>query len=84
MFAAFPPAGGTTLEGVAMDGETLRMSARCGAPDPHLPSLYRHRLGLVLAQMAVADKSNEIAASGDLLAQSLLTGVVLAGDALLT
>ncbi len=82
--AAFPPAGATTLEGVAMDGKTLRMSARCGAPDPHLLSLYSHRLGLVLAQMAVADKSNEIAASDDLLAQLLLTGVVLTGDALLT
>jgi hypothetical protein len=47
--AARPPADLAELEGVAMDGKTLRMSARCGAVDPHLLSLYSHRLGLVLA-----------------------------------
>lgn len=83
MLTALPPVEPTTLEGVAMDGKTLRMSARCGASDPHLLSLYSHRLGLVLAQVAVADKTNEIGASDDALAHLLLTGVVLTGDALL-
>ncbi len=81
---ALVPAEATTLEGVAMDGKTLRMSARCGATDPHLLALYSHRLGLVLAQMAVADKTNEIGASEALLTQLMLTGVVVTGDALLT
>ncbi len=81
---ALAPAEATTLEGVAMDGKTLRMSARCGACDPHLLALYSHRLGLVLAQMAVSDKTNEITASEALLAQLVLTGVVVTGDALLT
>src|SRR5947209_15477697 len=75
--AAFPPADPTTLDGVAMDGKTLRMSARCRATDPHLLSLYSHRLGLVLAQVAVAEKTNAIGASDDVLAQLVLTGVVV-------
>ena len=65
-----------------MDGKLLRMSARCGAGDPHLFSLYSHRLGLVLAQIAVAEKANEITASEGALAQLLLTGVVVTGDAM--
>jgi predicted transposase YbfD/YdcC len=84
VLAALPPPDPTTPEGVAMDGKQLRMSARCGAADPHLLSLYSHRLGLVLAQIAVADKTNEITASDELLAQLVLTGVVVTGDALLT
>jgi predicted transposase YbfD/YdcC len=84
VLAAFPPADPTTLDGVAMDGKTMRMSARCGAVDPHLLSLYSHRLGLVLAQAAVAEKTNEIGASEAVLAQLLLTGVVVTGDAMFT
>src|SRR6478672_10279569 len=84
VLAALPPLDPATLEGVAMDGKTLRMSARCGASDPHLLSLYSHRLGLVLAQCAVAAKTNEIGASDDLLAQVVLTGVVVTGDAIFT
>lgn len=84
VLAALPPPDPTTLDGVAMDGKKLRMSARCGATDPHLLSLYSHRLGLVLAQIAVAEKTNEITASDYILAQLLLTGVVLTGDAIFT
>jgi len=83
VLTALPAPDPTTLEGVALDGKTLRMSARCGASDPHLLSLYSHRLGLVLAQVAVADKTNEIGASDAVLAHLLLTGIVLTGDALL-
>jgi predicted transposase YbfD/YdcC len=81
---ALPPPDPTILDGVAMDGKTMRMSARCGATDPYLLSLYSHRLGLVLAQCAVAAKTNEIGASDDLLAQLVLTGVVVTGDAIFT
>ena len=92
LFAAFPadadpatdPAAPVPLDGVAMDGKTLRMSARCGATDAHLLSLCSHRLGCVLAQLAVGDKTNEAAASDDLLAMLLLDGVVVTGDAMFT
>jgi len=69
------------LDGVALDGKQMRMSARCGATAAHLLSTFSHRLGLVLGQVAVADKRNEITASDDVLAQLLLTGVVVTGDA---
>lgn len=72
------------LEGVAMDGKQLRMSAQCGAVDAHLLSAISQRLGLVLGQVAVADKHNEIPATADLLAMLALTGKVVTADALLT
>ncbi len=78
------PTAPAPLDGVAMDGKTLRMSARCGASDAHLLSLCSHRLGVVLAQVAVGDKTNEAAASDDLLAMLLLDGVVVTGDAMFT
>lgn len=72
------------LDGAAMDGKTLRRSARCGAIDAHLVSLFSHRCGVVLGEVAVADKTNEIAASADALAMLLLTGVAITGDAMFT
>jgi predicted transposase YbfD/YdcC len=72
------------LDGAAMDGKTLRMSAHCGATDAHLLSLFSHHLGVVLGEVAVADKTNEITASADALAMLLLTGVVITGDAMFT
>ncbi|MHB8644349.1 MAG: ISAs1 family transposase [Thermomicrobiales bacterium] len=72
------------LDGVAMDGKGLRMSARCGATDAHLLSLFSHRLGVVLGEVAVVDKTNEITASADALVMLLLSGVVVTGDAMFT
>jgi predicted transposase YbfD/YdcC len=72
------------LDGAAMDGKTLRMSARCGAADAHLVSIFSHRLGVVLGEVAVADKTNEITASADALTMLMLTGVVITGDAMFT
>jgi hypothetical protein len=72
---------GAAMDGAAMDGKTLRMSARCGASDAQLLSLFSHHLGVVLGEVAVADKTNEITASADVLALLLLTGVVITGDA---
>ncbi len=72
------------LDGVAMDGKTPRMSARCGATDAHLVSLFSHRRGVVLGEVAVADKTNEITASADALTMLLLTGIVITGDAMFT
>jgi predicted transposase YbfD/YdcC len=77
------------LDGAAMDGKTLRMSARCGAADAHLVSIFSHRLGAVLGDTAqrapaVADKTNEITTSADALTMLMLTGVVITGDAMFT
>ncbi len=72
------------LDGVALDGKQLRMSARCGATAAHLLSTFSHRLGVVLGQVAVADKCNEISASDDVLTALMLTGVVITGDAMFT
>ena len=72
------------FEAMAIDGKTLRCSARCGADDAHLLSAFSQRLGVVLGQVAVPDKSNEITAIDDLLARLMLTGWVVTTDALFT
>lgn len=72
------------LEAVALDGKTLRGSRKQGAPGAHLLSALSQRLGVVLGQVAVDDKTNEIPATQELLAQLVLRGRVITGDALLT
>jgi hypothetical protein len=52
---------GETLQGQAVDGKVLR-GTRAHGPAPHLVSLVRHGSGMVLAETAVAEKSNEIMA----------------------
>jgi predicted transposase YbfD/YdcC len=71
-------------EGIAIDGKTLRGSQKQGAPGAHLLSALAHRLGVTLAQQAVADKTNEIPVALDLLRQLVLEGRVVTMDALLT
>ncbi len=71
-------------QGIALDGKTLRMSRRCGAMDTHMLSLFSHRCGVVLGEVALADHANEISASADVLALLMLTGVVVTGDAMFT
>jgi DDE_Tnp_1-associated len=77
-----PPEKGT-LEAVAIDGKTLRGSAKQGALDVHLLSVLSHRLGLTLYQQAVSDKTNEIGAIQEVLAALVLEGRVVTVDALL-
>jgi predicted transposase YbfD/YdcC len=72
------------IEGIAVDGKTLRGSQKQGAPGAHLLSALGHRLGLTLAQQAVADKTNEIPVVLELLRQVVLEGRVVTMDALLT
>ena len=71
-------------EVIAVDGKTLRGSKKHGAPAAHLLSALAPRLGLTLAQQAVADKTNEIPMALELLRQVLLEGRVVTMDALLT
>ena len=54
---AADPAG---LLAVALDGKTLRGARRAGAAAAHLVSVFAHHARLVLGQLAVAEKSNEI------------------------
>jgi predicted transposase YbfD/YdcC len=81
---AATPASQDAAEGIAVDGKTLRGSQKQGAPGAHLLSALGHRLGLTLAQQAVADKTNEIPVVLELLRQVVLEGRVVTMDALLT
>lgn len=78
-----PPPERGALEGVAVDGKTLRGSKKRGATDAHLLAALRHRRGVVLGQVAVGDKTNEIGAADALLLTLVLEGRVVTADALL-
>ena len=78
------PAASGELEGIAMDGKTLRGSRKQGAEATHMLSALSHRLGLTLGQLAVDDKTNEIGAAPDLLADLILEGRIFTMDAQLT
>ena len=81
--AAVPAAEGQ-LEGVAVDGKTLRGTRTDAVPGLHLLAAVSHRLGLTLGQIPVGEKTNEIPLAHTLLAGLLLEGRVLTMDALLT
>jgi predicted transposase YbfD/YdcC len=72
------------LEAIAIDGKTLRGSRKLGAANTHLLSALSQRIGLVLGQIAVDDKTNEITAMLDLLANLVLPGRLITADAMLT
>ena len=72
------------IEAVAIDGKTMCGSQRQGAQDAHLLSALSHRLGVVLAQVAVKDCTNEIGQADELLAALVLEGRVITADSLLT
>ena len=74
----------TPLQGIAIDGKTLRGSHKQGACDTHLLSAVSHGLGLTLYQHAVDDKTNEITAVKEVLSHLILDGRVITVDALLT
>ena len=68
-------------EQVCLDGKTLRGS-REGGESVHLVSAYAAKARLVLAQQAVADKSNEITAMPDVLSMLDLAGALVTTDAM--
>src|SRR5512133_2390344 len=81
------------LEPVAVDGKSLRGSRKMGATDAHLLSAHllsalSQRVGVVLGQVAVSDKTSETTAMLELLAglvkHGKLEGKLITGDALLT
>lgn len=77
------PARGSVI--LAVDGKTLRGTIPLGATQGvHLVAAYLPQTGVVLAQLAVDGKANEIVVVPTLLAQLDLTGVVVTGDAMQT
>jgi predicted transposase YbfD/YdcC len=83
--AADAPAGSShpRWQGQAIDGKAVRGVQRHGQK-LHLVSLVRHDDAMVLAQVKVDDKSNEITAVPRLLEHRDLQGIVITMDALLT
>ncbi|WP_225102734.1 ISAs1 family transposase [Streptomyces sp. CoH27] len=76
------PAGRPAL---AVDGKSLRGAARARGRKIHLLAALEHTTGLVLAQLDVGDKTNEITRFQPLLKTVVgLAGVVVTADALHT
>ncbi len=70
---------------IALDGKTVRGARR--RPDataPHLIAALDHDAGVVLGQVCVKERSNEIPAARELLAALDLDGAVLTMDAMHT
>lgn len=69
---------------IAIDGKTVRRAAPQAARAPHLVAALTHDTGLVVGQVAVDAKSNEIPALRDLLALMDIEGLVITADAMHT
>lgn len=68
---------------VCLDGKTLRGTIPLGQSSGiHLLAAYQADQGVVLAQVAVDAKANEIVVAPHLLDQLDLTGVIVSGDAM--
>jgi predicted transposase YbfD/YdcC len=72
------------LDGIAVDGKTLRGARRLGAEDAYLLSAYGQRDSLVLGEVAVPDATNELGVVGALLDGLPLAGETVTFDALFT
>lgn len=73
---------GALRDQIAIDGKALRGSAVAGASPVHVVSAFATRLGLVLGQEKVADKSNEITAIPTLLEALTIKGCLVSIDAM--
>jgi predicted transposase YbfD/YdcC len=73
-----------TVRAVAVDGKTARGSRAPHRAARHLFAAFEHASGVVLGQMQVDDKSNEITAFAPLLDRIDLTDTVITADALHT
>lgn len=76
----YPSAG----RAVAVDGKTLRRGHDSGQAPPHLLSAILHQEALVIGQIAVEEKTNEIPKLPKLLDPLPLEGAVVTADALHT
>jgi len=73
---------GVLRQQVAIDGKALRGSAPSGGSPLHMVSAFATRLGIVLGQEKVADKSNEITAIPALLEVMAVKGCLISIDAM--
>lgn len=69
-------------DAIALDGKTLRGSARKGVPGVHLLAAYAPKVTAVLGQLPVDAKTNEHKAALELLGLLPLEGKVVTGDAM--
>jgi hypothetical protein len=69
---------------VAVDGKTVRRGHQAGQPPPHLLSAILHQEAVVIGQIAVDEKTNEIPKLPELLEPLPLEGAVVTTDALHT
>jgi len=67
---------------VALDGKTLRGTLTAGSLGTHLLALYIPSAGIVLAQVEIGSKANEISAAPRVLKAVDLRGMVVTGDAM--
>jgi predicted transposase YbfD/YdcC len=75
----------TGLRGLAVDGKSLRVAARAKGRKIHLLAALEHATGLVLAQLDVGEKTNEITCFQPLLDTIAdLAGTVATSDAMHT
>jgi hypothetical protein len=72
------------LDGIAVDGKTLRGARRLGARDVHLLSACCRQHALVLGQRAVPDTTDELGAILPFLAHLPLAGETVTFDAAFT
>ena len=76
----FPLAG----KAIAVDGKTLRGAHDAGQRPPQLISAILHQEAVVIGQMAIAEKTNEIPKLKELLKPLPLKGAIVTADALHT
>ncbi|MGF1645948.1 MAG: ISAs1 family transposase [Kineosporiaceae bacterium] len=69
---------------IAIDGKTVRGARTAGAVAPHLVAAFDHTAGVVLGQLSVAAKTNEIPTVRTLLGILDIAGAVLTIDAMHT
>jgi hypothetical protein len=69
---------------LAVDGKTLRGAHDNGCKPPHLLSIILHQEGVVVGQLAVEEKTNEIKKLPELLEPLAMEGAVVTADALHT
>jgi predicted transposase YbfD/YdcC len=67
---------------VAIDGKALRRALNRGQSAKYIVNAWAHQNGLVLGQLKVADKSNEITAVPELLRALELAGCIVTVDAM--
>ena len=69
---------------LAIDGKTVRRARNPGQTAPHLVAALTHDTGLVVGQVAIDTKSNEIPALRDLLGMMDIEGLIITADAMHT